>query len=287
MIKKNGLVTRFKKLNQRIMILFVLFFTLGTIKFAQQQQFVYLPSELSRGLQVIISVVIAALTASLFLRLTTRYMLRIWADNVDVEYRIILAKLYSVIIYFIATFTILYILGIDTSNITILLGFMTTGLAFAIRDILMSYLAWYILLAKRPFRIGDYISVGDESGKVLHIGTFFVLLDDTPEKSDDYVRIPNKTFLEKPVRNLGKKEVCFTTKMEIKFYPDDYVSRREKMLLELKDYTASPEVFLDTCGEKLFVTCSFYCDYQKRREVKDIVVGLLYSNFKDCVEKNV
>jgi len=44
---------------------------------------------------------------------------------------------------------------------------MATGLAFAVRDVLMSFFAWMILLRKKPFRIGDYIRIGEDEGKAI------------------------------------------------------------------------------------------------------------------------
>ncbi len=117
--------------------------------------------------------------------------------------------------FLIATIIALWELGVTASNITIFVGFVATGIALSIRDVITSYLVWFILLTKRPFRIGDYIKIGDDEGRVLHIGTFFVLIDDSPERPDDYVRIPNRIFLEKPVANFGKTDVPLVVKIPI------------------------------------------------------------------------
>ncbi len=120
------------------------------------------------------------------------------------EERIFYSKIYGWLLFAIGSFIVLNLFGLSLNNITLFIGIITTGFAFAVRDVLLSFIGWLILLRKKPFRIGDYIRIGDEHGKVVHIGTYYVILDKTSDIPDDFTRIPNRFFLEKSIEKLGK-----------------------------------------------------------------------------------
>jgi small-conductance mechanosensitive channel len=55
-----------------------------------------------------------------------------------------------------------------------------------------------LLLTKRPFRISDYIKIGDNEGKVVTIGSFYVFLKPISyHPKDSLIKVPNKFFWKK------------------------------------------------------------------------------------------
>lgn len=169
---------------------------------------------------------IVFLLVSIFIRLTVDRFTGAFAE--EIEQKIFLEKFYSFILYSLAAVAIMLNFGLGITNATLFLGLITTGFAFAIREVILSYIIWFMLLVKKPFRIGDYIRVGEEEGKVIHIGTFYALIDNTPDKREDYIRVPNKIFLEKPIQNFGASDMQYNVSIPLKKITPDIEERISK-----------------------------------------------------------
>lgn len=95
-----------------------------------------------------------------------------------VRYAILLATLIAVLQRF----------GVETTSLIALLGAAGVAIGLALQGTLSNVAAGVMLLALRPFRVGDAIQAGGQSGTVREIGLFTTIL-----VSDDlaYVSIPN------------------------------------------------------------------------------------------------
>lgn len=192
--------------------------------------------------------------ASVIVRLTTKPVQTL-ASDAELEARLILSKLYSSAVYLTAFVIILVRLGVNAGNITIFLGFVATGFAFSIRDVITAYLAWFILLTKKPFRIGETIEIDGLIGRVQHIGTFYVILDPTPDTRSDYLRVPNILFLQKPIRNYGLERIPGVFEVHIKKIPATFAKRKASVESELADLGAI--VSVNASERSLTVLCEY------------------------------
>lgn len=233
----------------------------------------WIPTSVASLLDTITIVLLAYFVASLFLRLTVNKVAHSIKD-LEIEERLLLTKSYTFLIFLIATLFVLYLLGVTVDNITIILGFATTGVAFAVRDIIVSYFAWFMLLTKKPFRIGDHIKIGDDIGQVQHIGTFYVVLDDSPERTTDYVRVPNKVFLEKSITNYGKESFVFPIRMAIKEPKKLKLDNIKNTLKKITGQEINP--LLDLDKETVYLTMEVEAkDYLERNKLRHEIIKAL------------
>ncbi len=66
---------------------------------------------------------------------------------------------------------ILYMVWVDQmGDISIALGIVGAGLAFALQEVIGSFAGWLTIIAGRPFSIGDRIETGGIQGDVIDIG---------------------------------------------------------------------------------------------------------------------
>jgi MscS family membrane protein len=179
-------------LNASVLFFSALLILLLAVLYFDSRGFISIPAGVALVLKNILVVIATLFITSLILRLTIKPFFRLFDEP---EERIFYTKIYSWTLYSVSIFVLLHHFGVSLGNITLFLGLIATGLAFAIRDVLLSFFGWIILLRKNPFRIGDYIRIGEDEGKVIHIGTFYVLLDNTPDIPQDFIRVPNKLFL--------------------------------------------------------------------------------------------
>jgi small-conductance mechanosensitive channel len=202
------------------------------------------------------------------------------------EERIFYSKIYGWVLFSIGAFIVLNLFGLSLNNITLFIGIIATGFAFAVREVLLSFIGWLILLRKKPFRIGDHIRIGDEHGKVVHIGTFYVILDKTTDIPDDFTRIPNRFFLEKSIEKLGKTLAHEKIQVRLAHNPEDRFIRIQA--LDEKLNATYPEVKLlsanlDIEHDRLYMIFNFQVPFDTRSNSRASVVELVLQEFGDVI----
>ena len=90
------------------------------------------------------------------------------------------------------------ILGIGWGDVQWLIAALGVGLGFGLQEIVANFVSGLIVLAERPIRIGDVITVDKTTGKVARIRARATVVVDFDNKE---VIIPNKTFITGPVVN--------------------------------------------------------------------------------------
>jgi len=202
------------------------------------------------------------------------------------EEQIFYSKIYGWLLFTIAAFAILNLLGLSLNNITLFIGIITTGLAFALREVLLSFIGWLILLRKKPFRIGDHIRIGEEHGKVIHIGTYYVILDKTGDIPDDFTRIPNRFFLEKSIEKLGKSQAQEKVLVRLLSKPPDKESRLLKLSSNIEDIDAHAKLLsanFDVQNDRLYLVVNFLVPFENKATWRSRVVESVLDAFEDVI----
>jgi MscS family membrane protein len=266
------------RINRTIIFFSILFLVLFLIFIAVKQEYIEINSQTENIIKNLFISVLTLLTASIFIKFTNTRFLN-YFKSLQTEQKLLLTKTYSFVIYFFALMFILGSIGVTIQNITLIIGIAATGLAFTIKEILINYFAWYMFLTKKPFRIGDFVEIDNIEGKVIHIGTFYVLLDETPEDSTDYIKVPNKKFLEHSIINLGKSP--FTFKIIYPLFREVNIKKLEKIEKEIKSYIKTElkiELISDDLSVKLLIKGKVK-SYEERNELRTKIIKKLIEEF--------
>lgn len=269
---------RFKSQSIQVVIFSVLVIAIHLVLHFNDKAFIELPDFIVKHLRSLSVLITTFFIISLFLRLSIKRVFNFFDEP---EEKIFYSKIYSWLLYTIGIFIVLHQLGVSLGNITLFIGLIATGLAFAVRDVLMSFFGWMILLRKKPFRIGDYIRIGEDEGKVIHIGTFYVLLDNTPEMAEDYIRVPNRLFLEKSIINLGKTHYHESLKLQITSIPERKLMEDARIgISALLDANSHVKVYLSLEGDKPGLRIAYFVPYEQKDSIKNEVIFLLNEVFQ-------
>lgn len=138
--------------------------------------------------------------ATWMIAITVRQIAYSWANRTegDRSTGILLARLGYGGVWVAGAIVALGVLGLDFTAMLGTLGLTTVAIGFSIRDILSNYLSGVILLAARPFRLGDQIVIKDYEGTVTQIQ-----LRATTIKTYDgrMVYIPNQEVFQATITN--------------------------------------------------------------------------------------
>ena len=279
--KFKGIRLRF--LSVSVFVTLLILIAIQIVLYLQSKEIILLPQIISRAMSSITLIFLTLFISSFILRVSIKRVYRIFEEP---EEKIFYTKIYSWTVYSIAIFIILFHLGVSLGNITIFVGLIATGLAFAVRDVLLSFFGWIILLRKNPFRIGDYIRIGDDEGKVIHIGTFYVLLDKTEEFPEDFTRVPNRLFLEKSINILGRTTFHEKISFQLTEIPStkneliDLLKNEISMVLNSKDHIS---IYIDLKNEKLYLIVEYLVNHEQKQSIRNIVVDLTFTRFKEFI----
>ena len=208
-----------RKRIKRILILTAILILSKLIYWGIEKEIIPVDSITMSILGLILTLVIALLVINIILRLTERRVWTLLEKELEVEQRIIVSRLYSISLYTIALFVTVYKAGVSIGNLTIFIGLVASGFGFAIRDLLLSFFAWFIILNRKPFKMGDYIEIEGQFGLVTRIGTFYFTLEFNSRK--EYVKIPNSMVLSNHITYRGESKYREELKIALKSIPND------------------------------------------------------------------
>lgn len=103
-------------------------------------------------------------------------------------------------LHFILLFIILNLLGVNFTGIFAIVGALSLVLGFAFKEIMENVFGGLILLAFKPFKVGDFIEFKSFVGEVKKIEIFYTTLT-TPQ--NEFIIIPNGNIINNEIRNLN------------------------------------------------------------------------------------
>jgi small-conductance mechanosensitive channel len=117
---------------------------------------------------------------------------------------------------FYYTFTLILILLIilvwsgSKLDLSTYMGFISAGIAIALREIFTNIAAWFIIIFQKPFEVGDRISVDGRSGDIIDIKLFQIVLLEVSsaqygeQSTGRIVHIPNNYLFLHAISNANK-----------------------------------------------------------------------------------
>lgn len=90
-------------------------------------------------------------------------------------------------------------IGITTYSFAAVLGAAGLAIGLSLQGILQSLAAGVLILVQRPFKVGDFVRAGGETGTVIEVGMFTTLLN-TPDNRR--IIVQNKTVFGGNIENL-------------------------------------------------------------------------------------
>jgi small-conductance mechanosensitive channel len=189
-----------------------------------------------------------------------------------------------------------------------ILALIGTGLAFAVRDVILSLLAWFFIGTNKRFKLNDLIEIGDAKGRVLDITLLHTTLKETGEKgpSGRLISFPNKKIFEESLHNFsamyqfmwiiidfyletGSNTHLVKRKMleSINEVAEEDLAEVQKNLpslaqsFGLNEETAKPQVYMDLEEKGIHVKAKFLSRLVNRHILKTKVSERFLSKIKD------
>lgn len=138
----------------------------------------------------------------------------------------ILVPLVKFLVYGAAIYVALsWIFELSSAQLVAFSGLLGAALGLGLKDLLADVVGGLVLVAERPYQIGDKISIGEHYGEVVDIGLRSTRIV-TP--NDTLVSVPNYHFFNESIENAsaGRAEMLVTVEFYIDPGSDARLARR-------------------------------------------------------------
>ena len=132
-----------------------------------------------------------------------------------------------------AVIIVLSYLGISVSSFVATLSVVGVAFSLAIQGFLSNVFGGIQIITNKPFKIGDYVEAGGESGTVKEVGLFYTKLD-TPDKK--LIQVPNSQIANANITNYSTAPYRRVDFMVSVSYDCDTDEVREVLLDLLKSH---------------------------------------------------
>ncbi len=125
--------------------------------------------------------------------------------ELDGTEKTLITAMESILRFIITLFGAIFIadaLGFDLNTLIAGLGITGLALALAAKDTISNVFGATVVLLDRPFKVGDWVTIGAVEGEVVEIGLRTTLLRTS---MDTVVTMPNANLTNTPVENWGRR----------------------------------------------------------------------------------
>ena len=249
----------------------------------------------------VVGKIIASLLVVLVVIVLVRYTQRALGRFVeDSQRRYRLRKLVTFGGYVVAIFLLSIVFSDKLAGLTVLLGVLGAGIAFALQEVIVSVAGWVALSFGRLYDVGDRVQVGGIKGDVIDIGVLRTTLMECGGwiNGDQYngrvVRVANSFIFKEPVYNYSSDFPFLWDEIRIPIrYGSNYEMARQEFQQVLDELTSEharqlkgdwrkmtdkylledaqlqPMVSLKMDDNWVEFALRYVVDYKKRRSIKD------------------
>lgn len=203
----------------------------------------------------LVVVVFGTISVKCILKIIKYSLLQSSLDKLLVKFVMTIAR---IILYVALMLYALKVLGVPLSGAVTALSAITLAIGLAIQDIIAGVASGMMLVSIHPFKVGDYIEVGDFGGSVKEVNLFHTVLT-TPDNKQ--MMIPNKSIFASEIVNYSYND---TRRLDLNFTADLSADREKIKKIIYDTAVANPMVFSDPAPvvratEKLTNEMNFLC----------------------------
>ena len=173
-------------------------------------------------------------------------------------------------------------LKVDLQGIAWMASALSVGIGFGLQAIVQNFISGLILLAERPVKVGDWVSIGGVEGDIRRIN---VRATEIQMSDRSTMIVPNSQFITQNVRNVTLANAQGRVQIKLPMPLDTDAGKARALILEvLRAHpgtlsTPTPSVQLDNLdGGSMLFSCTAYVS--SPRDVSSVKSDLLFETLE-------
>jgi potassium efflux system protein len=258
------------------------------IKITVSYPVIKLPKDQSINLLNIFGAIIIILVLAWIARWSREFSYRwLYAYQKDLGVRNSLAVFTQYITVIISVYIALELSGKDFTGLNYILGGVSLGAGFGLRDLVNNFASGVLLLIERPVKKGDIVTIGAYEGEVTHIGMRAMTIRTWDHME---VLVPNSETFSKSFTNWTHEDMIIRTVVSIKIQRQDNPYQVKSIIVEalqaVPDVLAEPlsSIYMKELSEPLIqFEVRYFINIQlagSRSRVRSDVLYAIWDAFK-------
>lgn len=171
-------------------------------------------------------------------------------SKLDKSLHAIILSTLKILLIFLTIMIVAPSLGIETSSLLAVLSIAGVAVSLSIQGILGNFFSGVTLLMSKPFKIGDFVTIGGMSGTIVETGITHTKLHTV---DNQVILVPNSSVTSNVIINVSTED-----KRRLDFvFSASYDAPTEEVKAALAEAIDIPEVMKD---EPVFIALSKYGD---------------------------
>ncbi|MGP1570463.1 MAG: mechanosensitive ion channel family protein [Eubacteriales bacterium] len=192
-------------------------------------------------------------------------------SNIDVSLHRFILNIIKVLICIVILISVCGAVGINTTSFVAVLGAAGAAVALALKDSLANIAGGIIIIITKPFKMGDFVDLGDTCGVVQEIDLLYTILK---TYDNQVISVPNGKITTSVIKNASFEE---TRRVDLVFsisYDDDFDKAKEtleKLAKSNSDIFSDPEPFIGIAAyndSSIDIDFRVWCDTEKYAQIK-------------------
>ena len=200
---------------------------------------------LTAFLPKLLLIVICIVVVKLLLRLTEKLLKK---SKLDPSLHAIIRSVTKILLLFVAVMIVAASFGIDVTSLLAVLSIVGVAVSLSIQGILGNFFSGITLLMSKPFKVGDFVTIGGMSGTIVETGLTHTKLHTV---DNQVILVPNSTVTSNTITNVSAE----TTRRVDLVFTASYDSDPDKAIEALTEAAADSRLLPD---EPVFVRLSKY-----------------------------
>ena len=164
-------------------------------------------------------------------------------SKLDKSLHSIILSTLKILLIFLTILIVAPSLGIETSSLLAVMSIAGVAVSLSIQGILGNFFSGVTLLISKPFKVGDFVIIGGESGTIVETGITHTKLHTADKK---VILVPNSTVTSSVITNVSTEDIrrldlVFTASYESE--PDDVLAALAEAI-DLPTVLQDPPVFM-------------------------------------------
>ncbi len=151
-------------------------------------------------LRPLLLVVVCLIVIKILLKITDKILAK---SKLDKSLHALIRAFVKILLLFVAVMIVASALGINVSSLLAVLSIAGVAVSLAIQDILSNFFSGVVLLGSQPFKVGDYVTIGGQTGTIVETGLTHTKLHTL---DNQVILVPNSAVTSNVITNVTAED---------------------------------------------------------------------------------